>query len=83
MTQLEPLTTAELDRLRALVDGPAHCPSCGESVDRDSDICPCEADGVSVEPLSHEFLTGPVFADRDTVARLIALVDAGHTKEPT
>ncbi len=71
----KPLNRPQLKRLRTLVEGPAGCPSCGEEVPRELDVCPCDGDGVVVEPISHEFINGPPFADRETVAGLLAVID--------
>lgn len=73
-----PVTDAELERMRRLVRGDASCPSCGADVHPDHDLCPfCLLGGeeVVVEPSSHEFLSGPPFADRKTVERLLAELD--------
>lgn len=71
---LAPMAPDEIERLRTLVDGPAACPSCGIRVPRDRDTCDCDECEVDVEPFSREFLVGPPFADRDTIARLLMLI---------
>ncbi len=76
---VDPITPDELERLRATVDGPACCPSCGEDVPPEIDICMCDpacaGDGVTPEPISTEFLGLVPFVSRDTARRLIARID--------
>ena len=72
---VDPITPDELERLRDTVDGPAGCPSCGQDVPPEIDLCLCDGDGVSPEPLNAEFWGETPFANRDTVRRLIARID--------
>lgn len=75
MSHFKPITPAQLERLRTVVNGPALCPSCGLEVHRSHDLCSHCDEEVSVEPISHEFFDTTPFVDRDTVCRLIALID--------